>query len=235
MIEKEPYIKVTKNGPYLVFGITKLEQKLILADDDGFSIGYGDGRTFEIKPDKPLALCRCGRSKNAPFCDAEHVKPERFEGCETAGFACFADEAMVIEGPDVTLLDHRKLCALARFCDAEGEIWSLVETGGGEATRQAICEADLCPSGRLVILDKEGRTLESKLPPGVSLLEDVALEISGPIWVTGGIRVECEGGQCYEVRMKQTLCRCGRSGNKPFCDGAHASEPGWCAHYPAAD
>ena len=45
----------------------------------------------------------------------------------------------------------------------------------------------------------------------------------GPLWIRGGIRVKSESGKSYEVRQKQTLCRCGASGNKPFRNGAHAS------------
>jgi len=33
--------------------------------------------------------------------------------------------------------------------------------------------------------------------------------------------VESADGFGYEVRNRVTLCRCGRSGNKPFCDGSH--------------
>ncbi|MHB8164175.1 MAG: CDGSH iron-sulfur domain-containing protein [Methanoregula sp.] len=28
-------------------------------------------------------------------------------------------------------------------------------------------------------------------------------------------------GKPYTVRNRVTLCRCGKSGNKPFCDGSH--------------
>jgi CDGSH-type Zn-finger protein len=39
--------------------------------------------------------------------------------------------------------------------------------------------------------------------------------------VTGGVRVvDAEGTVLYEG-AKATLCRCGGSGNKPFCDGTH--------------
>ena len=30
-------------------------------------------------------------------------------------------------------------------------------------------------------------------------------------------------GEEYEVRNRVTLCRCGRSQNKPFCDGRHVT------------
>ena len=45
----------------------------------------------------------------------------------------------------------------------------------------------------------------------------------GPIWVRGGIPVASADGKTYEVRNRLTLCRCGRSANKPFCDGSHAA------------
>ncbi|MFE2733740.1 CDGSH iron-sulfur domain-containing protein [Streptomyces sp. NPDC059349] len=39
----------------------------------------------------------------------------------------------------------------------------------------------------------------------------------------GGIPVTAADGTPYEVRNRVTLCRCGASRNKPFCDGTHAS------------
>ena len=40
--------------------------------------------------------------------------------------------------------------------------------------------------------------------------------------VRGGIQIESADGFKYEVRNRVTLCRCGKSQNKPFCDGTHA-------------
>ncbi|MFY9800413.1 MAG: CDGSH iron-sulfur domain-containing protein [Methanoregula sp.] len=37
----------------------------------------------------------------------------------------------------------------------------------------------------------------------------------------GGIPVESSEGHVYEIRNRITLCRCGKSYNKPFCDGRH--------------
>jgi CDGSH-type Zn-finger protein len=39
--------------------------------------------------------------------------------------------------------------------------------------------------------------------------------------VKGGVAVESADGEAYEARNRVTLCRCGRSNNKPFCDGTH--------------
>ena len=53
------------------------------------------------------------------------------------------------------------------------------------------------------------------------VIEDPAERVSGPLWVRGGIPVIAADGFAYEVRNRVTLCRCGASANKPFCDGSH--------------
>jgi hypothetical protein len=59
---------------------------------------------------------------------------------------------------------------------------------------------------------------------------------SGPLWVRGGIAPIGSDGQAYEIRHRITLCRCGKSENKPFCNGARAADPkfrdglGWTAN-----
>lgn len=85
----------------------------------------------------------------------------------------------------------------------------------------AIEEAQLCPSGRYVACDSEGRALEPKLEPSIVLVQDPQLGVSGPLFVRGGIEVVDAEGELYEVRNRVTLCRCGSSANKPFCEGLH--------------
>ena len=41
------------------------------------------------------------------------------------------------------------------------------------------------------------------------------------MWVKGGLRIESSDGTNYEIRNRVTLCRCGKSKNKPFCDSSH--------------
>ncbi len=95
--------------------------------------------------------------------------------------------------------------------------------GDKKSDEEAIRQTCKCPAGRLIILDKEGNVLEEKLPQEICTLEDPHLKISGPLWIRGGIRVESAEGKSYEVRNRQTLCRCGHSENKPFCNDSHAS------------
>ena len=84
--------------------------------------------------------------------------------------------------------------------------------------------AHFCPSGRLIVWDRETRQpIENAVPATLSLIEDPGTGSSGPLVLRGGIRVESASGTSYEVRNRQALCRCGHSSNKPFCDGTHAS------------
>ena len=100
----------------------------------------------------------------------------------------------------------------------------MIEEDGSEARELAIREANHCPAGRLVVHDKKtGKVIEGPLKPSIGVVEDPALGCSGPLWVRGGITVESHDGVRYEKRNRVTLCRCGVSVNKPFCNGSHAS------------
>jgi CDGSH-type Zn-finger protein len=218
----ETKIVVSKDGPYLVTGDIPLSIQIITPNKDGFSWDWVEGRQFPSEPE--YALCRCGRSENKPFCDGTHEKIE-FDGRETASRAPFDRQAEEYDGPTLVLKDAENLCAFARFCDPAGKIWSLIEKTDNSAARELVIrEANQCPAGRLVVLDKKtGKAIEHKLPSSIGIVEDPALGCSGPLWVRGGIRIESQDGKPYEVRNRVTLCRCGASANMPFCNGSHAS------------
>jgi CDGSH-type Zn-finger protein len=219
-IEKK--IVISKDGPYVVSGNLPLVVQIISPNNEGFSWDWKQGKTFDTKSD--YALCRCGHSKTKPFCDGTHEKV-RFNGKLTATRTPFARQAETFDGPTLTLSDAENLCAFARFCDPAGKIWGLIqETDSKEARDLVIREANHCPGGRLVVHDKKtGKQVEEMLPPSIGVIEDPALECSGPLWVRGGITIESEEGKPYEVRNRVTLCRCGASDNMPFCNGSHAS------------
>jgi len=56
-----PNIKVTENGPFIVSGVERITR-------------LSDGKTYESQGQ--VALCRCGESKNKPFCDGTHKRVE---------------------------------------------------------------------------------------------------------------------------------------------------------------
>lgn len=84
------------------------------------------------------------------------------------------------------------------------------------STDDLISTVKKCPSGALSFymnneLDKTSETLETK----VEILEN------GPLLVYGTLKVTKKDGS-EEVKNKTTaFCRCGASGNKTYCDGAH--------------
>jgi len=215
-------IEITKDGPYLVSGGLPLSEQRIVTNAEGESLDYQKGKAYPAKPQ--YALCRCGQSGDKPFCDGSHKKV-KFDGTETASREDYLKQAETTDGPVLSLTDVENLCAFARFCDPKGRIWNLMEHSDNPETRKIVeFEAAHCPSGRLVVWDKNtGQAIEPQFPPSLGLIEDTDKQVSGPIWVRGGIPVISANGKPYEVRNRVTLCRCGRSDNKPFCDGAHAA------------
>ena len=80
-----------------------------------------------------------------------------------------------------------------------------------------------CPSGRLVARDNAtGQAIEPALTPSLVLVEDPYEASSGPIFVRGGVEIIGADGVAWETRNRVTLCRCGQSKTKPFCDGTHS-------------
>ena len=45
--------------------------------------------------------------------------------------------------------------------------------------------------------------------------------MDGPLWVTGDVPIGTADGAIAPARNRITLCRCGASATKPFCDGTH--------------
>lgn len=217
-----PKVQVVKDGPYLVSGSLPLGSETIGTDKEGDSVKWVAGAKFPPKAD--YALCRCGHSAQKPFCDGSHARVA-FDGTENASRAPYIKEAATIEGPIMSLTDLDGLCAFARFCDPKGKIWNLVKrTDDPQARKDFVREACDCPSGRLVAWDNAtGKPVEPIFLPSVALVEDPDKKCSGPVWLRGGVQVVAADGHKYEVRNRVTLCRCGASQNKPFCDGQHAA------------
>ncbi len=226
-------IVIAPDGPYLISGGLSLSEQSLSIDEHGNTWDFEE--TGRLDAPERYALCRCGQSANKPFCDGSHARVG-FDGTESASRQPFDEDAETLEGPTMDLLDNRPLCAFARICDGHGRIWNSVHETAEPHQREIVAhQGTFCPSGRLVVRDKLiGSTLEPALPQSIVLLEDPQEHASGPIWVRGGVRIVSADGTAYEQRNRVTLCRCGESSNKPFCDGTHA-HIGFRAHPATSD
>lgn len=223
-VESKYKINIVENGPYLVFGRMPIRLQTITINSVGNSWDFAEGLKDYSAKSEPTALCRCGQSKNKPYCDGSHLQAD-WDPTLTASHRGVLEGADVQEGPGLILTDNEQYCAFARFCDAKGRAWNQTERSDNPRMRElAIRTANMCPSGRLKTWDKQsGETHEPNFEPSIGLIEDAPLGNSGPIWVRGGIPITDPSGFTYEVRNRVTLCRCGQSQNKPFCDGTHTS------------
>jgi len=217
---EKPRIKVSKNGPYQVSGNLPLGKEMIISDENGDPLKWKKGEKYPDR--KEYNLCRCGQSKHKPFCDQTHAYIG-FDGTETADAKKYLEQAEKTEGPELDLTDAVKFCSSAKFCQRAGGTWELTKNSGDpKAKETAIEQACNCPSGRLVAWNKKtGQPIEPELAPSITLEEVPSKEVSGPIRVKGKVSVESSAGTIYEIRNRVTFCRCGKSKNKPFCDGTH--------------
>ena len=213
--DQQPQIRVTSDGPYEVAGLPVGRTHQIETE-------YGE--PVDWAPVEPLPaggpvvrLCRCGASSTKPFCDDSHETTD-WDPAVTADTGPRATRARRFHGTDVVMTDDHSLCTHAGYCgDRFTNVWRMLgETGDPEIRTRLQHMVELCPSGTLAWApDDDADEVEPSFDPSVAISDD------GPIWVRGGVPVVGPEGEVYETRNRQTLCRCGRSRNKPFCDGTH--------------
>jgi CDGSH-type Zn-finger protein len=204
------------DGPYRASGV-RLVRFRPLVGPDGSRVEWERGQ--DIEHEETFELCRCGHSSDQPFCDGTE-KEIGFEGEETADRRPTSMRRVAQGDGPVVLTDDTSLCARARFCiRADTDAWALAfETADPERRELLIRIVEHCPSGRLAYqVPPDDQLVEAEMTPEIAVIQD------GPFWVRGGIPIEASDGFEYEVRQRVTLCRCGHSRNKPFCDGSHVT------------
>lgn len=125
-------------------------------------------------------------------------------------------------GDDATVYWHSGLCIHIAECGkAQGELF----VGG----RQPWCQPDCvtlaevdevvrrCPSGALTAAFKDGAFDEK-----AELRNTVQITYNGPLFVRGDLDIAGAPQGTHSARFRAALCRCGQSGNKPFCDNSHS-------------
>jgi len=92
--------------------------------------------------------------------------------------------------------------------------WALPDEGSADVVAEVV---ERCPSGALLYRRLDGgRQEEHRRTTTVTPMRN------GPLIVTGEIEVRREDGT-VETLPRATLCRCGQSEHKPFCDNKHIS------------
>ncbi len=126
-----------------------------------------------------------------------------------------------IEGNSLTLHFNGKLCIHSRHCvlGQPGVFKANVEgpwiDPDAATTEALVTVAHMCPSGAIAYTRKDGGPEEAK--PPVNLVQ---LRENGPLGLRGDLRINGKA-----VGMRATLCRCGASKNKPYCDSSHHDVP----------
>ena len=215
MAENEQKIVVVKDGPYMVQGSIPLVRKSEVMSEYGEPLTWRKNET--IKTGSTYALCRCGKSEQKPFCDGTHSY-EPFDSTEMADPGPSANRQTVYSGTGIQVQDDRSLCMHAGFCgNRVTNIWEMTsDSQDKQVCAQIMSMIEKCPSGALAYtIESDGESIEPDLPVEIAVTPD------GALWVSGNIAVERADGLDFEVRNRVTLCRCGRSKNKPLCDGAH--------------
>lgn len=124
-------------------------------------------------------------------------------------------EITVVWKPGVCI--HSTVCwkeatGLPEVFNPKERPWIKVENS---TTEKIIQQVDKCPSGALSYFynkeDKEEVAAQSK----------VEVIRNGPLLVYGNIAVKDQFGNETKKHKVTAFCRCGLSGNKPYCDGSH--------------
>lgn len=197
----KPVISCAHNGPFIVKGLKNFID--------------GEGNRLDTKP--AIGLCRCGASKNRPYCDGSHkdigftdeISPERT-----------SDQVTEYRGQHITIHNNVLLCSEAQYCHKElGSVFNENNNpwidADGEPVERIKEQVDKCPSGAL------SYSIDGEPMPAISSEPTIVVERNGPYRVSGGITLSDTEWCAGAPRDHYTLCRCGASRNKPFCDGSH--------------
>lgn len=201
MKEENPKISPLKNGPLLVKGLEK----------------FSNSRGEAIKAKPNFALCRCGASKTKPFCDGAHTSigftDEKSEDRTP-------DKKESYKGISITINDNRGICSHAGFCTDNlpgvfrmgAEPWIDPDGADIDEIKRVI---KMCPSGALSYTENGNETND--------FYKDAEIVVSknGPYYVRGEIEIKDTDLGDGASKEHYTLCRCGKSKNKPRCDGEH--------------
>jgi CDGSH-type Zn-finger protein/uncharacterized Fe-S cluster protein YjdI len=227
-MKEKPKILPLRNGPYYL--LNDMEPKVVE--------NLQNSKCEPLSTVLGVALCRCGASHNKPFCDGTHgtigfssenrttttaAANYNTNGSSSSSEHMIKDKRKDYVGKEITIHDNRRICSHAAECvnnlssvfKLNSRPWINPDSARTEEIIETIRK---CPSGAL---SYSINSIEYRDPnerePMVTVSKD------GPYLITGGIDLIGDNIRWAEGASKEhyTLCRCGASNNKPFCDGMH--------------
>ena len=189
-------VTVIDNGPLKISG-------------EAVSVHYC-GEALESPAGKDVYLCRCGESSNAPYCDGSHSRTG-FVGASEPGEK---KEIRVWEGRTIKTYFNSNTCMHVFLCKPLKELRQRELDGDDSAAEEIARVVRTCPSGALSFEAKDVSTPSPIDGPDVDIMEGGEVRIQVPFEINAEL-------QERQAEDRATLCRCGQSKNKPFCDGTH--------------
>ena len=194
-------IEIMKDGPLIVTSLKNFQ----------------NSKGEDLSPKDRIALCRCGESANKPYCDGSHIAAT-FSGKRETDKPLTKEK--VYEGKEIFIHDNRVICSHAAECvDRLSSVFRLeerpwIDPDGAEV--ETIIEViEKCPSGAL------SYTLNEKHYKDKNREQVIQIAENGPYDVSGSVVLKVEEELQPPSKEHYSLCRCGTSKNKPFCDGTH--------------
>jgi CDGSH-type Zn-finger protein len=217
--KEKPKILPLHKGPYYLLNDMEPEVVENLQNSKGEPLSTIQG----------VSLCRCGASNNKPFCDGTHGTIGFSSENKTAANDNNGSEHIIKDkrkdyvGKEITIHDNRRICSHAAECvNNLSSVFKLNSrpwiNPDSARTEEIIDTIRKCPSGALSYsIDGIEYRDPNERQPMVTVSEN------GPYLITGGVdligdNIQWAGGASKE---HYTLCRCGASNYKPFCDGMH--------------
>jgi len=143
------------------------------------------------------------------------------------------NEFKVYKGQGLSVQFNATRCIHAAECvhglpavfDPQARPW--IQPGKATAD-EIVAVVARCPTGALQASHDDGRTAES-----VPARNELRMVADGPHHLRGDIEIRDDSGKAVGGETRMALCRCGASGNKPYCDNSHVGsgfkDDGTCA------
>ena len=124
-----------------------------------------------------------------------------------------SDEIVISWEPEYCIHTANCLMGLPEVFDVGRRPWVSIDATAADEIARVVMT---CPTGALHFQRLDGG--EQEAPP-----EELSVQPrpNGPLFLRGKIRIVDARGSVIRQDARVALCRCGQSGNKPFCDGTH--------------